>query len=36
VEPDVVRIDATLSTPEQLDVALAWLAPRLSGVAVNN
>lgn len=35
-EPDVVRIDATLSTPEQLDVALACLAPRLSGVAVNN
>lgn len=35
-EPDVVRVDATLSTPEQLDVTLTWLASRLGGVAVNH
>lgn len=35
-EPDVVRVEATLSTPRQLDVALAWLASRLGGVAVTN
>lgn len=35
-EPDVVRVDATLSIPEQLDVTLAWLASRLGSVAVNN
>jgi gluconokinase len=34
-EPDVLRVDANLSTLEQLDVALAWLAAPLGGVATS-